>query len=328
MRCRADRLILRPRCPGQRDAGVGTTPGAEGDGGAKAGAALSGPRRPGPQSSRSVRFRAEIGRVPRRDRFDGGAPGGRGREAGISARVRRRRRRTRAEMSTSTGARPCAGGFPHERRTARPARARPAPRGRTRRRTVVPRSTGSYPMPRGRTLKPPYSTTRRRSVRPRAFMYDRANPGRTVRVMTTRAVRSLRPHEPGYDRPEAMATGPVGRTTTRATAPPHDPPTAPDPTRPITPTPRPRPPTPTASRTARPSDNHHRPPITTGPVANRLTAQPRQPNRSRAGTRPNSSRNRTDLDEGGRVGRARCQASLTSSSMSSTLFMSRKRDTC
>ena len=221
---------------------------------------------------RSVEFRVEIGPVPRRDRFDGGAPGGRGREAGISARVRRRRRRTRAEMSTSTGARPCAGGFPHERRTARPARARPAPRGRTRCRTVVPRSTGSYPTPHGRTLKPPYSTTRHRSVRPRAFMYDR---------------------------PEATAAGPVGRTTARATAPPHDPPTAPDPTRPITPTPRPRPPTPTT--TTHPDRKPHstsvrQPPPTTGPATNHPTAQPRQRtelepelDRTRAGTEPNST---------------------------------------
>ena len=205
MRCRADRLILRPRCPGQRDAGLGTTPGAEGDGGAKAGVALSGLRRPGPQSPRSVEFRVEIGPVPCRDRFSSAPRSVRRRRArgagaarrafrcesdggvvGLAPKCRPRRERGRAP----------AGVVPHERR-ATPRRAQPAPRGRTRRRTVVPRSTRSYPGSRGRTLKPPYSTTRRRSVRPRAFMYDRANPGRTVRVMTTRAVRSLRPRAPG-----------------------------------------------------------------------------------------------------------------------------------
>ena len=271
MRCRADRLILRPRCPGQRDAGVGTTPGAEGDGGAKAGVALSGPRRPGPQSSRSVQFRVEIGPVPRRDRFDGGAPGGRGREVGISVRVRRRRRRTRTEMSTSTGTRPCAGG---SRSPRAPDRAAPGPTS----------TAGSYPTPHGRTQIHEVVPGLARSYLKAPLQYDPAPQRTTTRI-------HVRPREPGYYRPEVTAAGPVGRTTARATAPPHDPPTAPDPTRPITPTPRPRPPTPTASRTARPSDNHHRPPITTGPVANRLTAQPRQTNRSRAGTRPNSSRN-------------------------------------
>ena len=222
-------------------------------------------------ASRSVRFRAEIGSVPHRDRFDGGAPGGRGREAGISARGGHFGASPTAASSDSRRNVDLDGNeavrrresFPHERRIA-PRRARPAPRGRTRRRTVVPRSTRSY-------LKAP-------------LQYDPAPQRTTTRI-------HVRPREPGYDRPEVTAAGPVGRTTARATAPPHDPPTAPDPTRPITPTPRPRPPTPTASRTARPSDNHHRPPITTGPVANRLTAQPRQTNRSRAGTRPNSSRN-------------------------------------
>ena len=219
-------------------------------------------------ASRSVRFRVEIGSTAARPgagaarwafrcESDGGV-------VGLAPKCRPRRERGRAP----------AGVVPHERRTA-PRRARPAPRGRTRRRTVVPRSTRSY-------LKAP-------------LQYDPAPQRTTTRI-------HVRPREPGYDRPEVTAAGPVGRTTARATAPPHDPPTAPDPTRPITPTPRPRPPTPTASRTARPSDNHHRPPITTGPVANRLTAQPRQTNRSRAGTRPNSSRNRTELDEGERGG--------------------------
>ena len=276
MRCRADRLILRPRCPGQRDAGLGTTPGAEGDGGAKAGVALSGLRRPGPQSPRSVEFRVEIGPVPCRDRFSSAprsvrrrrarGPGPRGGHfgarwafrcesdggvVGLAPKCRPRRERGRAP----------AGVVPHERRTA-PRRAQPAPRGRTRRRTVVPRSTRSYPGSRGRTLKPP-------------LQYDPAPQRTTTRI-------HVRPREPGYDRPEVMAAGPVGRTTTRATAPPHDPPTAPDPS----------PPHPDHGHPPRPQAAQHvRPPTTTGLVTNRLTAQPRQPNRTRAGTRPNSSRN-------------------------------------
>mgnify|MGYP000902298639 CR=1 FL=1 len=265
MRCRADRLILRPRCPGQRDAGVGTTPGAEGDGGAKAGVALSGPRRPGPQSSRSVQFRVEIGPVPRRDRFDGGAPGGRGREVGISVRVRRRRRRTRTEMSTSTGTRPCAGG---SRSPRAPDRAAPGPTS----------TAGSYPTPHGRTQIHEVVPGLARSYLKAPLQYDPAPQRTTTRI-------HVRPREPGYDRPEVTAAGPVGRTTARATAPPHNPPTAPDPTRPITPTPRPRPPTPTASRTARPSDNHHPPP-----------APPRTTPPHNHDNEPNSSRNRTELD--------------------------------
>ena len=263
MRCRADRLILRPRCPGQRDAGLGTTPGAEGDGGAKAGVALSGLRRPGPQSPRSVQFRVEIGPVPRRDRFDGGAPGGRGREVGISARVRRRRRRTRTEMSTSTGTRPCAGG---SRSPRAPDRAAPGPTS----------TAGSYPTPHGRTQIHEVVPGLARSYLKAPLQYDPAPQRTTTRI-------HVRPREPGYDRPEVTAAGPVGRTTARATAPPHDPPTAPDPTRPITPTPRPRPPTPTASRTARPSADHHRP-------------RHEPPHRTTTTNEPISSRNSTDLE--------------------------------
>ena len=269
MRCRADRLILRPRCPGQRDAGLGTTPGAEGDGGAKAGVALSGLRRPGPQSPRSVQFRVEIGPVPRRDRFDGGAPGGRGREVGISVRVRRRRRRTRTEMSTSTGTRPCAGG---SRSPRAPDRAAPGPTS----------TAGSYPTPHGRTQIHEVVPGLARSYLKAPLQYDPAPQRTTTRI-------HVRPREPGYDRPEVTAAGPVGRTTARATAPPHDPPTAPDPTRPITPTPRPRPPTPTASRTTRPSADHHRP-------------RHEPPHRTTTTNEPNSSRNRTELDEGERGG--------------------------
>ena len=219
---------------------------------------------------RSVQFRVEIGSTAARP--GAGATRRAFRcEVGISARVRRRRRRTRAEMSTSTGTRPCAGG---SRSPRAPDRAAPGPTS----------TAGSYPTPHGRTQIHEVVPGLARSYLKAPLQYDPAPQRTTTRI-------HVRPREPGYDRPEVTAAGPVGRTTTRATAPPHDPPTAPDPTRPITPTPRPRPPTPTASRTARPSDNHHRPPITTGPVANRLTAQPRQPNRSRAGTEPISVRN-------------------------------------
>ena len=188
MRCRADRLILRPRCPGQRDAGLGTTPGAEGDGGAKAGVALSGLRRPGPQSPRSVQFRVEIGPVPRRDRFDGGAPGGRGREVGISVRVRRRRRRTRTEMSTSTGTRPCAGG---SRSPRAPDRAAPGPTS----------TAGSYPTPHGRTQIHEVVPGLARSYLKAPLQYDPAPQRTTTRI-------HVRPREPGYDRPEVTASRP------------------------------------------------------------------------------------------------------------------------
>ena len=229
MRCRADRLILRPRCPGQRDAGLGTTPGAEGDGGAKAGVALSGLRRPGPQSPRSVQFRVEIGPVPRRDRFDGGAPGGRGREVGISVRVRRRRRRTRTEMSTSTGTRPCAGG---SRSPRAPDRAAPGPTS----------TAGSYPTPHGRTQIHEVVPGLARSYLKAPLQYDPAPQRTTTRI-------HVRPREPGYDRPEVTASRPrrtYDHTSNGTTA------------RPSHRT-RPHPHTPTASRTARPSADHHRP---------------------------------------------------------------------
>ena len=116
-----------------------------------------------------------------------------------------------------------------------------------------PTSTaGSYPTPHGRTQIHEVVPGLARSYLKAPLQYDPAPQRTTTRI-------HVRPREPGYDRPEVTAAGPVGRTTARATAPPHDPPTAPDPTRPITPTPRPRPPTPTASRTARPSADHHRP---------------------------------------------------------------------
>ena len=255
MRCRADRLILRPRCPGQRDAGVGTTPGAEGDGGAKAGVALSGPRRPGPQSPRSVRRRRARGPGPRGGHFgarwafrresDGGV-------VGLAPKCRPRRERGRAP----------AGVVPPRA----PDRAAPGPTS----------TAGSYPTPHGRTQIHEVVPGLARSYLKAPLQYDPAPQRTTARI-------HVRPREPGYDRPEVTAAGPVGRTTTRATAPPHDPPTAPDPTRPITPTPRPRPPTPTASRTARPSADHHRP-------------RHEPPHRTTTTNEPISSRNRTDLE--------------------------------
>ena len=155
-------------------------------------------------------------------------------------------------------------------------------------------TAGSYPMSRGRTQIHGVVPDAARSYPKAPLQYDPAPQRTTTRI-------HVRPHEPGYDRPEATAAGPVGRTTARATAPPHNPPTAPDPTRPITPTPRPRPPTPTASRTARPSDNHHPPPApprTTPPhnhdnepnsSRNSTELEP-EPNRTRAGTEPISTK--------------------------------------
>ena len=241
MRCRADRLILRPRCPGQRDAGLGTTPGAEGDGGAKAGVALSGLRRPGPQSPRSVQFRVEIGPVPRRDRFDGGAPGGRGREVGISVRVRRRRRRTRTEMSTSTGTRPCAGG---SRSPRAPDRAAPGPTS----------TAGSYPTPHGRTQIHEVVPGLARSYLKAPLQYDPAPQRTTTRI-------HVRPREPGYDRPEVTAAGPSDvrpheQRHHRTTLPPHQtPPPHPD-RKPHSTSVR-RPP-PASSRTASPHNHDKR----------------------------------------------------------------------
>ena len=187
--------------------------------------------------------------------------------------------------------------FPHERRTARPARARPAPRGRNPRR-------------KGVTESPP-------TVRPGAAAYDRASPGTTARARVRPARGNGRRPRRTYDRTSNGTTAqPSHRTRPHPTHHPHTPTTATHPDR------KPH------------STSVRQPPPTTGPATNHPTAQPRQRtelepelDRTRAGTEPNSSRNRTDLDEGGRVGRARCQASLTSSSMSSKLFMSRKRDT-
>ena len=261
MRCRADRLILRPRCPGQRDAGLGTTPGAEGDGGAKAGVALSGLRRPGPQSPRSVQFRVEIGPVPRRDRFDGGAPGGRGREVGISVRVRRRRRRTRTEMSTSTGTRPCAGG---SRSPRAPDRAAPGPTS----------TAGSYPTPHGRTQIHEVVPGLARSYLKAPLQYDPAPQRTTTRI-------HVRPREPGYDRPEVTAAGPSDvrpheQRHHRTTLPPHQtPPPHPD-RKPHSTSVR-RPP-PASSRTASPH-NHDK----------RTDLEP-ELDRTRAGTEPNSTK--------------------------------------
>ena len=269
--------------PGPARRRVGDNAGGGGRRWGQSGSGALGPAKAGPAV-------AEIGSVPRRDR------------SGSASRSVRRRRARGAGAARWAFRCESDGGVVGLAPKCRPRRER----GRAPAGVVPPRApghaapgptstAGSYPTPHGRTQIHEVVPGLARSYLKAPLQYDPAPQRTTTRI-------HVRPREPGYDRPEVTATDPVGRTTTRATAPPHDPPTAPDPTRPITPTPRPRPPTPTASRTARPSDNHHRPPITTGPVANRLTAQPRQTNRSRAGTRPNSSRNRTELDEGERGG--------------------------
>ena len=228
---------------------------------------------------RSVEFRVEIGSVPRRDRF-----------SSASRSVRRRRARGPGPRGGHFGARwafrrESDGGVVGLAPKCRPRRER----GRAPAGVVPPRApdraapgptstAGSYPTPHGRTQIHEVVPGLARSYLKAPLQYDPAPQRTTTRI-------HVRPHEPGYDRPEATAAGPVGRTTARATAPPHNPPTAPDPTRPITPTPRPRPPTPTASRTARPSDNHHPPP-----------APPRTTPPHNHDNEPNSSRNRTELD--------------------------------
>ena len=279
-------------------------------------------RRPGPRARASASF-AEIGSVPRRDRSSSvprsvqfrteigstaARPGGRGREAGFSARGGHFGTSPTAASSDSHRNVDLDGNeavrrresFPHERRIA-PDRAAPGPTS----------TAGSYPTPHGRTQIHEVVPGLARSYLKAPLQYDPAPQRTTTRI-------HVRPREPGYDRPEVTAAGPVGRTTTRATAPPHDPPTAPDPTRPITPTPRPRPPTPTASRTARPSDNHHPP-----PAPSRTTPPHNHDKRTDLEPELNRSRRRRAGS-----GEPRCQASLTRLSMSSTLFMSRKRDTC
>ena len=236
--------------------------------------------------------------------------------------------------------------FPHERRAARrwaardrhraplqaPSRAPHGPRrtpGPTtthpRHRGIVPRSTRSYPAPRSRTLKPPQGTTRHRSVRPRGPMYDHTSPGTTPH-------RSVRPREPMYDhtspgtetRPHDAEHNHTSNGTTTQPLPPHQAPPDPSPT----------------TTNHKPHNTPDRqPPPTTNPLAHHLTTQPRHTNRTRAGTEPISVKETTErgargwLAGGSPAARReldppRCQASLTSSSMSSTLFMSRKRDTC
>ena len=225
---------------------------------------------------RSVRFRVEIGSVRRR-RARG--PGPRGGHFGASPTTPPSDSRRNVDLDGGEAVRRRES-FPHERRTAHPARARPAPRGRTRRRTVVPRSTGSYPTPHGRTQKPPYSTTRRRSVRPRAFMYDRASPGTTARARVRPARGNGRRPRRTYDRTSNGTTArPSHRTRPHPTHHPHTPTTATHPDR------KPH------------STSVRQPPPTTGPATNHPTAQPRQRtdlepelDRSRAGTEPISTK--------------------------------------
>ena len=218
----------------------------------------------------------EIGSVPRRDRSGSAARSVRRRRArgagaarwafrcesdggvvGLAPKCRPRRERGRAP----------AGVVPHERRTA-PRRAQPAPRGRTRRRTVVPRSTRSYPGSRGRTLKPPYSTTRRRSVRPRAFMYDRATRVRPARGNGHRPRRT-------YDHTSNGTTArPSHRTRPHPTHHPHTPTTATHPD---------RKPHSTSVRQPPPTTHHHRP-------------RREPPHRTTTTNEPISSRNSTELE--------------------------------
>ena len=256
--------------------------------------------------------------------------------------------------------------FPHEHRAARrwaardrhrappqaPSRAPHGPRrtpGPTathpRHRGIVPRSTRSYPAPRSRTLKPPQGTTPHRSVRPREPMYDHTSPGttrhRSVRPRGpmydhtspgTTPHRSVRPRGPMYDhtspgtetRPHDAEHNHTSNGTTTQPLPPHQAPLDPSPT----------------TTNHKPHNTPDRqPPPTTNPLAHHLTTQPRHTNRSRHGTEPISVKETTErgargwLAGGSPAARReldppRCQASLTSSSMSSTLFMSRKRDTC
>ena len=305
-------IDFTPAMPGPARRRVGDNAGGGGRRWGQSGSGALGPAKAGPAV-------AEIGRVPRRDRSGsvprsvqfrteigstaarpgaGAARRAFRREVGISVRVRRRRRRTRAEMSTSTGTRPCAGG---SRSPRAPDRAAPGPTS----------TAGSYPTPHGRTQIHEVVPGLARSYLKAPLQYDPAPQRTTARI-------HVRPREPGYDRPEVMAAGPVGRTTTRATAPPHDPPTAPDPS----------PPHPDHGHPPRPQAAQHVHPTTT-------TDHPSPPAPSRTAS-PHNHDKRTDLEpelnrsrrRRAGSGEPRCQASLTRLSMSSTLFMSRKRDTC
>ena len=253
-------IDFTPAMPGPARRRGGDNAGGGGRRWGQGGSGALGPAKAGPAV-------VEIGSVPCRDR-----------SSSASRSVRRRRARGPGPRGGHFGASPTTPPSDSRRNVdldgGEAVRRRVPPRAPDRSPRTGPTGTaGSYPMSRGRTQIHGVVPDAARSYPKAPLQYDPAPQRTTARI-------HVRPHEPGYDRPEATAAGPVGRTTARATAPPHNPPTAPDPTRPITPTPRPRPPTPTASRTARPSDNHHPPP-----------APPRTTPPHNHDNEPNSSRN-------------------------------------
>ena len=203
---------------------------------------------------RSVEFRVEIGSVRRR-RARG--PGPRGGHFGASPTTASSDSRRNVDLD---------GGEAVRRRV--PPRA-PDRSPRTGRAAPGPTSTaGSYPTPHGRTLKPPYSTTRRRSVRPRAFMYDRTSPGTTGPRQRPPAPSDVRPHEQRHH---------------RTTLPPHQTPPDPSPPHPD----HGHPPRPQAAQHVRPTTTTHHLPRHEPPHRTTTTT-----NRTRAGTEPNSTRER------------------------------------
>ena len=228
----------------------------------QSGSGALGPAKAGPAV-------AEIGRVPCRDRF-----------SSASRSVRRRRARGPGPRGGHFGASPTTPPSDSRRNVdldgGEAVRRRVPPRAPDRSPRTGPTGTaGSYPTPHGRTQIHGVVPDAARSYPKAPLQYDPAPQRTTARI-------HVRPHEPGYDRPEATAAGPVGRTTARATAPPHDPPTAPDPTRPITPTPRPQ-----AAQHVRPTTTTHHLPRHEPPHRTTTTT-----NRTRAGTEPNSTRER------------------------------------
>ena len=218
-------IDFTPAMPGPARRRVGDNAGGGGRRWGQSGSGALGPAKAGPAV-------AEIGSVPRRDR-----------SGSASRSVRRRRARGPGPRVGLFGASPTAassdsrrnvdldGGEAVRRGSRSPTSAGPRRAGPDQHRVVVPDAARPY-------LKAP-------------LQYDPAPQRTTARI-------HVRPREPGYDRPEVMAAGPVGRTTTRATAPPHDPPTAPDPS-----PPHPdhgHPPRPQAAQHVRPTTTtHHRP---------------------------------------------------------------------
>ena len=211
---------------------------------------------------RSVEFRVEIGSVPCRDR-----------SSSASKSVRRRRARGPGPRGGHFGASPTTPPSDSRRNVdldgGEAVRRRVPPRAPDRSPRTGPTGTaGSYPTPHDRTLKPPYSTTRRRSVRPRAFMYDRASPGTTGPRQRPPAPSDVRPHEQRHH---------------RTTLPPHQTPPDPSPPHPD----HGHPPRPQAAQHVRPATTTHHRPRHEPPHRTTTTT-----NRTRAGTEPNSTRER------------------------------------